>query len=724
MGTLSVRFSILILAIVINSILAFVVYKNNSKSATSKIFAFLSVVTTLWLVDMYLSVTPAYIQHSLLWVRLSILLAAPQIILFFLLAHTLPGDKLLLRRSYLYCLLVVTTLVIADAVSPFAFTRVEISQNQVEAVPGPGLALFVLFAISLSLGAIYILFKKLSQSSGYLKEQYRYVVLGLILMLGLLTTTILIPVALLKSSRFVPLVPLYTIAFLGCTTYAIVKKRLFDIRIVIARSVAYLLLLATLTGIYVGSVFGLSDILLRNTRVSITQNIVSAILVLVLVFIFQPLKKFFDRLTNKIFYRDAYDPQAFLDELNAVFVTRIELNNLLEESAKIISRNIRAEHCIFGINATKLIPVRAFGGSTHFPLADITGILEETSKSRKKVIDVSEASGTRSRLHDLMKNNSSALLVHLATHTGSLGYMVLGDKQSGNLYSHQDIKMLDIIADELAIAIQNALRFEEIQQFNVTLRQRVEEATKELKVANERLKALDTAKDEFISMASHQLRTPLTTVKGYLSMVLEGDAGSINKNQKDLVKRSFDGAQRMVYLISDLLNVSRLQTGKFVIENKLTNLSEVVSTELNQLKDTAKARHITLTYKKPANFPWLMLDETKIRQVIMNFLDNAIYYTPVGGKIVTSLEATDKDITYTVTDTGIGVPKDDQHRLFAKFYRTDNARKTRPDGTGLGLFMAKKVITAQGGDIVFKSIEGQGSTFGFTFPRDKVEIRK
>jgi signal transduction histidine kinase len=122
-------------------------------------------------------------------------------------------------------------------------------------------------------------------------------------------------------------------------------------------------------------------------------------------------------------------------------------------------------------------------------------------------------------------------------------------------------------------------------------------------------------------------------------------------------------------------------------------------------------------YDKPSVFPTLTLDETKIRQVIMNFTDNALYYTPAGGEVTISLIEKPKSIEFTVKDNGIGVPKAEQHKLFAKFYRAGNARKARPDGTGLGLFMAKKVIVASGGAILFKSKEGKGSTFGFTFPK-------
>jgi signal transduction histidine kinase len=163
------------------------------------------------------------------------------------------------------------------------------------------------------------------------------------------------------------------------------------------------------------------------------------------------------------------------------------------------------------------------------------------------------------------------------------------------------------------------------------------------------------------------------------------------------------------------LNLSRLATGKFVIEPSPTNLAEVVQAEIDQLIETARSREITLEFQRPTDFPELMLDETKIHQVVMNFIDNAIYYTPPGGTVTVELTDDGTDVEYLVKDTGIGVPRTEQHKLFSKFYRAGNARKARPDGTGLGLFMAKKVVVAQGGAIIFESEEGKGSTFGFRF---------
>ena len=293
-----------------------------------------------------------------------------------------------------------------------------------------------------------------------------------------------------------------------------------------------------------------------------------------------------------------------------------------------------------------------------------------------------------------------------------VGLLIVGfpDQQSQHISEH-DTSLLGRLSEAVGVAIDSKLLFDENQR-----------VLKQLQKTNDKLRALDEAKDEFISMASHQLRTPLTSVKGYVSMVIDGDAGKLSKAQRDLLGQAFTSSQRMVYLIADLLNVSRLRTGKFVIENKPTQLADVVETELSQLQEGAKVKHLELSYTKPKNFPLLMMDETKIRQVIMNFTDNALYYTPNGGHIHVNLEDKGRSIEFTVVDDGIGVPKSEQHHMFSKFYRAGNARKARPDGTGLGIFMAKKVIIAQGGAVVFKSVEGKGSTFGFTFSKNKLKV--
>ncbi len=516
------------------------------------------------------------------------------------------------------------------------------------------------------------------------------------------------------------LAPYYYISF---TLYSLVKQKLFNIRFVVARTVGYVLSVSALAIVYGLVAFTVIDTFLFSESTNkLVQQSVYTLLAVVLAFTFQPLKRFFDKWSNKVFYRDAYDSQKLLDGLNKILVSTVDLNKLLKNSAEVINQSIKAEFVVFGIKQIEDSPQRIIGSAERqFSAQDIEQVRHITPETRQKSIVADELEEGESKLRDLLRKNDIAGLIRLTDtptkKAEGLGYIVLGNKKSGSPYTKQDIQVLEIIADELVIAIQNALRFEEIQNFNITLQDKVDDATKKLRKANQRLVELDQTKDDFISMASHQLRTPLTSIKGYVSMVMEGDAGKITKKQSELLDQAFVSSQRMVYLIADLLNVSRLRTGKFIIEPKETNLADVIEGEIAQLKETAKGRDLVLVFGKPTSFPNLMLDETKIRQVIMNFADNAIYYTPSGGHIRVALEDKGDTVEFTVTDDGIGVPKAEQHHLFNKFYRAGNAKKARPDGTGLGLFMAKKVVIAQGGSIIFKTQEGKGSTFGFAFTK-------
>ncbi|PLS80744.1 hypothetical protein CYG49_04255, partial [Candidatus Saccharibacteria bacterium] len=170
------------------------------------------------------------------------------------------------------------------------------------------------------------------------------------------------------------------------------------------------------------------------------------------------------------------------------------------------------------------------------------------------------------------------------------------------------------------------------------------------------------------------------------------------------------------YLIGDFLNVSRLKTGKFIVEHNPVNLADITQEEVEQLQSTAQSRGITLVYEKPQHFPQLELDDNKMRQVIMNFIDNAIFYSRSGGQVWIELTKGKGEVVLRVRDSGIGVPVAERKNLFTKFYRATNARKARPDGTGIGLFMAKKVIIAHGGALIFETTEGKGSVFGFRLP--------
>lgn len=514
--------------------------------------------------------------------------------------------------------------------------------------------------------------------------------------------------------------------FITLTAYAIVKHRLFDVRLVVARSAAYVLVLGVLVGLFAAVSLLVATVVPDGRPISLSERAIYTSLVIIAALTFPSLKRFFDRFTNGIFYQDAYDSQDLFNKLNKILVSTLDLERMLDGALVAVNGALKAEYGMVVLLEEGGRPLVHTVGAQNkkVNMIDMKSAHAKLMASRKypNVIVTDELEADSHGLKRMLGKNDIAIVARLGSqdHTRELGHLILGYKKSGNPYTALDVSVIETISNELVIAVQNALRFQEIEEFNKTLQQKIDEKTRSLQHANDKLRKMDQTKDDFISMASHQLRTPLTSVKGYVSMVLDGDVGELNRKQRDYLSQVFISSQRMSYLISDLLNVSRLRTGKFIIDRNPCNLANVIHEEVSQLVETAKARNLKLTYHQPDHFPTLMLDEMKMRQVIMNFIDNAIYYTPSGGNIAVALVDNPQSIEFTVTDSGIGVPKSEQHHLFSKFFRAQNARIARPDGTGLGLFMAKKVVTAQGGAIIFKSREGKGSTFGFTMPKTAV----
>jgi signal transduction histidine kinase len=720
---------VLIVYFVINSItallliiLSLVVLTRNSRTELNKSFAAFTFFVALWVLSNHFSNLESLpIKYVTLANHSTLLFSCLSLVVLSHFLMTFVRSRLSKLRNQIT---IISTVLALTALTPFVIKNVEFKDG-VSVIEFGALTpvYFGVFALSIAV-IFYSLVTGLRYMKGFERKQIRAIFIGALVTVGLSSVTNAVLPAAFGYYSLISVGPLSTLALIYALFYTITKHRLFDIKRAVARGVAYLLSLGFIGVVYGGLIFVLSLFLTADSQFDNIDRAIYIILALLSAVLFAPTKRFFDKLTNTIFYRDAYDPQQFLDELNSAIVQNIELGILLRRTTATIQQNLKSEFCFIEIKATETNPKRLAGTGGFKMLEAINEEMrQELRKTGKTTVVTDELGGEFSRLRSILSDHSIAVLVRIMPgndpYEKAPYYLMLGEKKSGNVYDNQDIRIINIVADELLIAIQNALRFEEIQAFNITLQKRINDATAKLKRSNEKLKEMDETKDEFISMASHQLRTPLTSVKGYLSMVLDGDAGKVSSAQKELLNQAFVSSQRMVYLIADLLNVSRLKTGKFIIEQVPTNLAEMVESEIAQLKEVAKGRKLSLEFDKPKDFPVLMIDETKTRQVVMNFVDNAIYYTPADGNIKIELKTDRHSVYFMVKDDGMGVPKQDQAHLFSKFYRAKNAQKARPDGTGLGLFMAKKVINEQGGCILFESAEGKGSTFGFKFDRPK-----
>ncbi len=232
-----------------------------------------------------------------------------------------------------------------------------------------------------------------------------------------------------------------------------------------------------------------------------------------------------------------------------------------------------------------------------------------------------------------------------------------------------------------------------------------------------REKVISRSKSEFISIAAHQLRTPLSAVKWAMRLIIDGDLGDLLPEQLKLIKRGYDTNEKMILLVNDLLNVARIEDGRFGYEFKKADFIKTVEEVISNVSILAKERNITLEFEKPKEYldPFVF-DANKMPLALQNLIDNAIKYTPPGGNVKVSIEKKGKYIEIRVKDSGVGIPNDQRKRLFSKFFRARNVLRMQTAGSGLGLFIVKNIITRHGGKIDVKSKEGEGSTFYFTLP--------
>lgn len=240
----------------------------------------------------------------------------------------------------------------------------------------------------------------------------------------------------------------------------------------------------------------------------------------------------------------------------------------------------------------------------------------------------------------------------------------------------------------------------------------------QLQQLNQKLEQIDAQKDEFLNVASHELRAPMTAIKGYISMVSDGDGGEIPPGAKELLSEATIETERMIRLVNNMLNVARIEEGRMVFEPGEVKLSQVVNRVFNEFKFQANEKSLEYEYEPKATYDVVVVDVDRIHEVVANLINNALKYTDSGKVVVRLFNPNPDTVRFEVEDTGPGMTPDEVSKLFNKFYRTESYVGKKM-GTGLGLYISKLLVQKFGGQIGVKSQKDKGSIFWFELPLKK-----
>jgi signal transduction histidine kinase len=714
---------------VVSLISGFIPFFYNKKKAVNKVWLLLNLASSVWSFGYYSMVTAtdkdvAWISN---WVLHFAAIFVPVLLIHFVIAltHTYKKYKLILLSSYFtsifFVILNPTKYFISDLKPKYIFNYV--------CDAGPLYSLFALYFFSWAIISLLLLYKEIRNSTGVANRQYKYIFTSSTF--GFLGGG---SVFFLTFNVDIPPYPLILFSlFPVVITYAMIRYRFLDIRLIIARTIAFGLIVLLITSIYTS----LSALiaLFFESLIGGKSNIIGGVLVSILVTLgYSPIRKIIESLTEKFLFKKSYNPDILLARIAEVTSSIINIQTLLEAITNSLNDAFRFQKSAIVLldkdNKLAVAYKQGFDPEVAEKLASYPDILNILSKEivqtpgimvldeMKTRYENGEFNPISPELLTALTENDLAIVAPLYVNQQLIGVMVLGNKKSGDSYNQQDVRALKIIAGQVAVAIENAKLYDELKNFSVTLEEEVQKKTAELQRANDELRQLDTAKSEFISIASHQLRTPLTVIKGYISMTREGSFGKVPPKIMDNLEKVYASNERLIGLVENLLDISRIESGRQEYVWKETHLEDLAQTVVDNLKHNAKIRDLKLIFHKPKKkTPLVVIDANKIHEVMMNFVDNAIKYTEKG-KIDVTIEPHPKGmVTFCVKDTGRGISEESRNLLFKKFSRGKGSFQVHTEGVGLGLYVAKMLIDAHGGKIWADS-EGmnKGSTFCFSIP--------
>lgn len=703
-----------------NFFIGFLVLVKNRKGATNVVFFIFSLLVTLWSITNYFSLFQEDFVNTLLWVRIVLCNAALMFTALYLLTVVFPGSDLTnIKRPHV--LLVGFGIIVAVvSLSPYVFSSINISSvngstMNFQPVAGPLLPLYALAVLGFPILSILTLTKKYRKASGVVREQFKWFLAGVVITFFLTSLTNFVLVNFLKEASFVVLGPFFTMFLVGSLAYTILRHRFLDIRIIVIRTVAFFIFLALLAVVYAVILY---DVFERITGIEVGTTLFIAIIALTVfaMLTFQSFQSAIRRLTDRFLFKGIYDHEALLSRLTHIMSNNLDIDLLTGQVIKVLIKEMRISKAAFLIiNRHKITDVKGVGYQDHkLASFEVERIFHKFYGYPFFVFeDISDP-----ELKELFRKLDISVLIPIRVEGEEIAFLALGAKLSGEIYYQGDVDLLDTFASEAGIAIQNAKNYSELQALTKGLEKRVLQRTEELEESQKKelAKAQEVArlKDEFVFFATHELRTPITAIRGFLELISYG-AERFPRDLKNNFHAIVQASNHMNTLVDDLLEIARSEAGTLGIQTAPVDFVPVINGVLEETAPLIKEKLIKLTVYVPKSMN-VLCDAGKLEEVLENLVSNAIKYNKEGGSISVSafIIPDEKRLFVEVRDSGYGIPKDKQDRVFGKFFRALTRNTSGVIGTGLGLFITKMLIEKMGGEMAFSSVEGAGSTFTFT----------
>ena len=310
------------------------------------------------------------------------------------------------------------------------------------------------------------------------------------------------------------------------------------------------------------------------------------------------------------------------------------------------------------------------------------------------------------------------VLTPILTQDNISGILFVGNRSNASAITEGDEELVSVLANQIGQALENARLFEQAYGASQALESKVQERTKQLASALEEVKLINKTKSEFISAVSHELRTPLTSIKGYASLLITGKLGAVPEAVKERLEKINAHSDNLVKMVNNLLDIARIESGRAEMKMEKCDITAIIETARDLLTPQMKEKNLQWKTDIGKGIPELVLDKHQVERIFINLISNAIKFTPEKGTITVQARHDPHAATIEVSDTGIGVSKEDLNKLFDEFYRVDNVINQNVKGTGLGLSLVKKIVDAHKGRIWVTSEVNHGTTFHFTLPFD------